>query len=127
MNMHDTARFTTPSKILICVKEPLTMPLELQPLTKEDAAEATRLVIASYENNPFRKIIFPSGMLKASIDKIEKSKYDAVEDPDQYPWKVIDTDTGEMAACATWAYTNAMSDEDWDQRRSCEWLAGREA
>jgi hypothetical protein len=95
----------------------LIMPLELLPSTKDDAPEAARLLVASYQNNPFRKIIFPNGMSQASIDKIQQMRYDAVDDPDQHPWKVVDADSGEMAACATWIYTKAMSDEDWDLAR----------
>lgn len=54
-------------------------------------------------------------MSQDSIEKIQKTRYEAVDDPDSYPWKVVDTATGEIAACAIWAHTKAMSDEDWDR------------
>ncbi|KAK3168163.1 hypothetical protein OEA41_004609 [Lepraria neglecta] len=90
------------------------MPLELRPLAKDDAHEAARLVFASYEDNPFRKIVFPNGMSQSTIHKIIESRSSAVDDPDKYPLKIVDTETGEMAACAVWEYTKPMSEGDWN-------------
>lgn len=91
------------------------MTLKLLPLLKEDADEVVRLFYASYDNNPFRRILYPNGMAQSSLDMIKDSRVEAVDDPDQYALKVVDTDTGEIAACAVWAYTQAMTDEDWDR------------
>lgn len=93
------------------------MPLELRPLTKDDAHEAARLVLASYEDNPFRKIVFPNGMSQSTIDEIVESRSSAVDDPDKYPLKIVDTETSEMAACAVWEYTKPMGEEDWDRQK----------
>ena len=91
------------------------MPLEIRPLVKEDATEVAKLTVESFKNNPFRRIVFPNGMGQASMDKISDSQVKAVDDPDQYPIKVIDIDSGEMAACAMWEHRKAMSGEDWDR------------
>lgn len=97
------------------------MPLELRPMAKEDAQEAAALVVASFENNPFRAIVFPTGMGQASIDKIVEGRQKAVDDPNKYVLKVVDTDNNDkMAGCAVWEYTKAMTDEDWER-------AGKEA
>ena len=93
------------------------MTLELLPLVKEDTDEVVRLNVASYANNPFRRILFPNGMAPSKLDKIKDSCFKAVDDPDQYGLKLVDTDTGEIAACAIWAYTQAKTDEDWDRER----------
>ena len=93
------------------------MTLELLPLVKEDADEVVRLMVASYANNSLRRILFPKGMAQSSFDMIKDSRINAVDDPDKYALKVVDTDTGEVAACAVWAYTKAMTDEEWDRER----------
>ncbi len=93
------------------------MTLELLPLVREDADEVVRLIVASYANNPFRRILYPNGMAQSSLDRIKESWVNAVDDPDKYALQVIDTDTGEMAASALWAYTQAMTDGDWDRER----------
>ena len=91
------------------------MPLELRPLTREDAVQAAGLICESYKNNPFRRIVMPNGMGQASLDKLIDSQLKAADDPDKYLMKVVDTTTGEMAACACWQHSKAMSDEDWDR------------
>ena len=93
------------------------MTLELLPLVKEDADEAVRLLVASYANNSFRRLLFPNGLAQSTLDMIKDSRVKAVDDPDKYALKVVDTVTGEMAACAVWAYTQAMTDEDWYRER----------
>lgn len=93
------------------------MPFELRLCTKEDAQESAQLVVESFKNNPFRKIIFPNGMGKASMDKIVVSQIKAVDDPDEYPIKIVDTETGEMAACALWAHTKVLNEGDWDREK----------
>ena len=93
------------------------MSLKLLPIAKEDAPEAARLVAASYANNNFRTVIFPNGMSQASIDGFRREFLDSVDDPDQYSWKVVDTETGAIAACAIWSYTKAKSDADWDHSK----------
>lgn len=93
------------------------MTLELLPLVKEDADEVVQLNIACYENNPFRRILFPSSIAQSSFDIIRDGQLKAVDDPNKYALKVVDTDTGEIAASAVWAYTQAMTDEDWDRER----------
>ena len=95
----------------------IAMTLELLPLVKEDVDEAVRLVVASYANNRFRRIAYPNGMAQSSLDMMKERGIKAVDDPDQYALKVVDTDTGEIAACAFWAFTNSMTDEDWDRER----------
>ena len=89
------------------------MSLEIRPLVKEDATEVAKLTVESFKNNPFRRIVFPNGMGPASETNIVRSQVEAVTDPDKYPIKVINTDSGEMAACAMWEHTKAMSEEDW--------------
>ena len=90
------------------------MTLELLPLVKEDVDEVVQLIVASYENNPFRRILYPSSI---SLDMIKDGQIKAVDDPDKYALKVVDTDTGKIAASAVWAYTEARTDEDWDRER----------
>ena len=95
------------------------MPLELRLMAKDDAQEAAALLVASYENNAFRAIVYPDGMSKASIDKIVEGRQKAVDDPDKYLLKVVDTDNSDkMAGCAVWEYTKAMTDEDWERARN---------
>ena len=94
------------------------MPLELRPMTKEDAQEAVALTVASYKDNAFRAIVLPTGMSQASIDNIVKERQKAVDDPDKYALKVVDTDNNDlMAGCAVWEYTKARSDADWDREK----------
>ena len=93
------------------------MTLELLPLVKEDADEVVRLLVASYANNSFQRLLFPSGIAQSSLDMIKESRVNAVDDPDKYALKVVDTDTGEIAAAAVWVYTQAMTDEGWDRER----------
>ena len=94
------------------------MPLELRPMIKEDAQEAVALLVASFENNAFRAIALPNGMGQATTDKIIKARQKAVDDPDQYVLKVVDTDNNDkMAGCAVWEYTKAMTDEDWERAK----------
>ena len=94
------------------------MPLELRPLAKEDAQEAVALFTASYKNNYFRTIALPNGMSQASIDGIVRGRQKAVDDPDKYALKVVDTDNHDkMAGCAVWEYTKAMTDEDWERAK----------
>lgn len=94
------------------------MPLELRPLAKEDAQEAAALLVASFKDNPFRAIVMPKGMSQASIDKIVGDNQKAVDDPDRYVLKVVDTDNNDkMAGCAVWKYTKAMTDEDWERAK----------
>ena len=96
----------------------LTMPLELRPMTKEDAQEAAALVVASYKNNTFRAIAFPTGMNQASVDKMVEGHQKAVDDPDKYSLKVVDTDNHDkMAECAVLEYTKAMTDEEWERSK----------
>lgn len=92
------------------------MPLELRPMAKEDAHEAAALVVASYKNNPFRAIVFPTGMGQVSMDRIVDGRQKAVDDPDKYVLKVVDTENNDkMAGCAVWEYTKTMTDEDWER------------
>ena len=94
------------------------MPLELRPLAKEDAHEAVALMVASFTNNPFRAIVLPNGMSQVSLDKIVGERQKAVDDPDRYALKVVDTDNNDrMAGCAVWEYTKAMTDEDWKRAK----------
>ncbi|KAL6720988.1 hypothetical protein ACLMJK_000088 [Lecanora helva] len=93
------------------------MPFALHPYTKEDAQDVAQVTIASFKNNPFRSIVFPNGMGQASLQKIVDSQVKAVDDPTKFPLKVIETNTGEMAACALWIRTKAMSDDDWQKSR----------
>ena len=93
------------------------MPLELLPLTKEDAFEVAELHVESFKNNPFRKIVFPKGMGQASKKRIIDGHFKALEDPSKYMMKVIDTDSREMAAYAVWQHTKSMTSEDWDRER----------
>ena len=92
------------------------MPLELRPMIKEDAEESAALLVASFKNNPFRAIVLPTGMSKARIDGMVEDRQKAVDDPDQFMLKVVDTDNNDrMAGCAVWKYTKAMTDEDWER------------
>ena len=93
------------------------MPLIILPLTREDAFEVADLHVESFKNNPFRKIVFPNGMGQASKSKITDNHLKALQDPSKYAMKVVNTDTGEMAACAVWQHTKSMTDEDWDRER----------
>ena len=94
------------------------MPLELRPLAREDAQEAVALSVASYKNNPFRAIVLPNGMSQVSIDKMVGERQKAVDDPDKYVLKVVDTDNNDkMAGCAVWEYTKAVTDEDWERAK----------
>lgn len=94
------------------------MPLELRPMAKEDAEEAAALLVASFENNPFRAIVLPTGMSQTSIDRIVQGRQRAVDDPNQYLLKVVDTDNNDkMAGCAVWEYTKAMTDQDWERSK----------
>ncbi len=87
-------------------------------MAKDDAQEAAALLVASFENNPFRAIVLPNGMSQASIDKIVKGRQKAIDDPNQYVLKIVDTDNNDkMAGCAVWEYTKAMTDEDWERAR----------
>ena len=90
------------------------MTLELLPLVKEDADEVVQLIVASYENNAFRRILYPSSI---NLDTIKDDQIKAVDDPDKYALKVVDTDTGKIAASAVWSYTQARTDEDWNRER----------
>ena len=94
------------------------MPLELRPMAKEDAQEAAALSTASYENNPFRAIMLPTGMSDGREDRIVEKRQKAIDDPDKYVLKVVDTDNNDkMAGCAVWEYTKAMADEDWERAK----------
>ena len=94
------------------------MPLELRPLAKEDAQEAVALSAASYKDNNFRTIALPNGMSQVSIDVLVGKRQKAVDDPDKYALKVVDTDNNDkMAGCAIWEYTKAMTDEDWEREK----------
>ena len=94
------------------------MPLELRPLAKEDAEEAVALSAASYKNNSFRAIVLPNGLSQASLGKMAVELQKAVDDPDKYALKVVDTDNNDkMAGCAVWEYTKAMTDEDWERAK----------
>ena len=94
------------------------MPLELRPMAKEDAQEAVALTVSSYKNNAFRAIVLPTGMSQVSIDHLVEEHQKAVDDPDKYILKVVDTDNNDMmAGCAVWQYTKARSDADWDRER----------
>ena len=93
------------------------MTLELLPLAKEDADEVIQLFVACYENNPFRRLLYPNTIAQSILDIIKDGQLKAVDDPDQYALKVVDTETGEIAASAVWAYTQARTDEDWDRAR----------
>lgn len=87
-------------------------------MAKEDTQEATALLIASYKNNPFRAIVIPT-VGQATVDKIEKGRQSAIDDPDQHVLKVVDTDNHDkMAGCAVWQHTKEMTDEDWEQARN---------
>ena len=66
---------------------------------------------------PFRRISYQNGTAQSSLDMMKERGLKAVDDPDQYALKVVDTDTGEIAACAFWEYTQSMTDEDWDRER----------
>ena len=90
-------------------------------MTKDDAQEAAALLVASFENNPFRAIVLPNGMSQASIDKIVKGRQQAIDDPNQYVLKIVDTDNNDkMAGCAVWEYTKTMTDEDWERAREAK-------
>ena len=94
------------------------MQLELRPMAKEDAHEAAALVVASFKNNPFRAIITPNGVSQTAFEKLVASAQKAVDDPDKYALKVVDTaNNDKLAGCAAWAYTKAMTDEDWDRSK----------
>ena len=97
------------------------MPLQLLPLAKEDVDEVIQLIVACYADNPFRRLLFPSAIAQSSLDSMKDGQLKAVDDPDQYALKVVDTDTGKIAASAVWAYTRPMTDEDWDRERQEAW------
>ena len=91
------------------------MPLELRFMVKEDAQEATAILLESFQNNPFRAIVLPTGLSQASIDKTVDARQKAVDDPDQFALKIVDTDNNDkMVGSAVWIYTKAMTDEDWE-------------
>lgn len=48
------------------------------------------------------------------MDKIAKSRIKAVDNPNKHLVKIVDTETGEMAACAIWAHIKALSEVVWD-------------
>ena len=86
-------------------------------MAMQDTQEATALIMASFKNNPFRAIVFPT-VSQAYVDKIEKGRLSAIDDPDQYALKIVDTDNNDkMAGCAVWEHTKEMTDEDWEQAR----------
>ena len=94
------------------------MPFEMRPMAKEDAQEAAALVVTSYENNAFRAITLPTGMSQVSINRIVEERQEAVDNPEKYAFKVVDTDNNDkMAGCAVWEYTKAMTDEDWERAK----------
>ena len=94
------------------------MPLELRPLAKEDAQEAVALFTASYRDNNLRNIALPNGMSQVSIDVLVGERQKAVDDPDKYALKVVDTDNNDkMAGCAVWEYRKAMTEEDWERAK----------
>ena len=94
------------------------MPLELRLMAKEDAQEAVALTLASYKDNAFRAIVLPTGMSQASIGHLVEEHKKAIDDPDKYILKVVDTDKNDMmAGCAVWQYTKAKSEADWDRER----------
>ena len=94
------------------------MHFELRPMAKEDAHEAAALIVASFKGNPFRAVVTPTGVSQTAFENLVASRQKAVEDPDKYALKVVDTDNNDrMAGCAVWAYTEAMTDEDWDRAR----------
>ena len=83
-------------------------------MAKEDAQEAAAILVASFKDNPFRAIVLPTGLSQASIDQIVEARQKAVDDPDQFALKVVDTDNkNRMVGSAVWIYTKAMTDEDW--------------
>lgn len=89
-------------------------------MAKEDIQEATALIIASFKNNPFRAIVFPT-VGQATMEQIEKKRQSAIDDSDQHALKVVDTDNNDkMAGCAVWQHTKEMTDEDWEQARKEE-------
>ena len=91
------------------------MPVKLLPLVKEDVDEAVGLIVASYANNPFRKLLFPTGMTPSRLEELRGGLVSGLDNSDKQSLKVVDEDTGEMAACAIWAYTKPMTTEDWDR------------
>ena len=94
------------------------MLLELRPMAKEDAQEASKLVVASYENNPFRTLVFPIGMSQVSLDRMVERRQKAIDDANKHVLKVVDTDNNDrMAGFAAWEYTKAMTDEDWKRAK----------
>ena len=93
------------------------MPFELLPLQRDDSLEVAKLFAESYKNNPFRNIIWPNGMPQDSIDAAVNARANAVDDPDRFALKVVDTDTGEMAGVAVWQYTKPLNDEDWAREK----------
>ena len=102
------------------------MPLELRSMAKEDAQEATAILVASFKNNHFRAIALPTGLSQASIDKIVDARQKAADDPDQFALKVVDTDDNDrMVGSAVWIYTKAMTEEDWAKQEPISYPESR--
>ena len=93
------------------------MSFELRPFGKEQTAEAAKLVADSFTNNPFRKLLFPSGTTGAvSIDSIRQELIRATDDEDDFLIQLWDTESNRMAAFALWLLTKSMTEETWDQQ-----------
>ena len=92
------------------------MSLSLRPFGKNEAAEAARLGITAYADNPFRKVLFPNGMGQATYEKIYNGYLEAADDPDSHLLQLYDIETKKMAAYAIWRWTKPASDEEWKSK-----------
>ncbi|OAP55832.1 hypothetical protein AYL99_09984 [Fonsecaea erecta] len=79
------------------------MPLVLQPANEADAARAVEIEYLAYASNPLNPILFPGPFPpEAKNERAEGLIKQLHEDPTTRWMKVVDTETGEIAAFAKW-------------------------
>ena len=93
------------------------MPFETRLLSKEECHDVALLAFESWADNDFRKATFPPSMPDHTINEMVEKFGKAINEPDQNPLMVVDTDTKEVIAYCIWSYTPERSHEQWIKER----------
>ena len=90
------------------------MPFQLQPVLKSDAEQWIKLMFDSYADDPATKLLYPVPTSPAVIEwSINHTLKTWGQNPALRLMKVVETDTGDVAAGAEWNFLPQREGDEW--------------
>ena len=80
------------------------MPIDIEPLLKDDIPTKIRIELEAFKHHPRIPMMWANGYnaeLYSFKESEDRADYD---DPNNYYWKAVDAETGEIIAVAEWTF-----------------------